>query len=178
MSTECVSLELETEIPKALAAAGLRAANVGSRPEALVFPSADVAVTSGNFKISGRKLIQEHEIIVLIVVKNLNDREKHRRAQMHPLVQAVVVVLHGQKFGLPIQPLVAGPWRETTSIEFLQKGLMQVEIKFSTESEAPLPREEDAAADLLEILSSFHLVQADGTLTTDPVAQDDVKRDA
>lgn len=152
-------------------------------------PGMNVAVISGDDElITTAKYKESVSIILLITVQSISS-EMQRRRLVHPLRLYVVRTLVGQKLTLKDESgatrtlntyqITPNGWTERTSQEQFEKGQLVLEVRFKTAFEFPAyPPEEGADQELESILSSFHLVQADGTLTTDPVAQDDVKRDS
>ncbi|MFA6689940.1 MAG: hypothetical protein WCS18_10730 [Sphaerochaetaceae bacterium] len=100
---------------------------------ALTRPGMTVAVTSGKFEsvdMSGDKK-ETATVVVMLVLKNVAS-EKMRRNSAHPAVDYVVKKLQGQTLNLDIDAFDVQDWRETTSQDFLNDGLMTIEITFTT----------------------------------------------
>lgn len=96
---------------------------------ALTQPGITVAVTSGDFTTQGMGdlLDEKNKIIVLLVFKNVAS-EKERRRIAHPSARYVISKLQGQRLGLEIEPIEALNWREVTSPEHLEQGLLVIEV--------------------------------------------------
>lgn len=107
--------------------------DVSKLPTALTRPGITVAATSGDYDSLGMSdnLKESIQIIILLVLKNVAS-EKERRRQAHPAVHYVVSKLQGQTLGLEIEPISLKNWRETTTQENLEEGLLLVEINLST----------------------------------------------
>lgn len=100
---------------------------------ALTQPGITVAVTSGDFTTQGMSdlLDEKNKIIVLLVFKNVAS-EKERRRIAHPSARYVISKLQGQRLGLEIEPIEALNWREVTSPEHLEQGLLVIEVTLET----------------------------------------------
>jgi len=174
-----VNSRIESAIFAVLDADKFTATEIGRDLSTIRSPSADVAVVSGSYHVLGNQLKADHRIIIGIWVKNAAQDERYRRREAHKLALWLCYRLHDQDLGLPIQPLNAVDWRETTTQQELAACLMHIETEFTTKSSVALP-DPDAAAALLEwVMAGYHMVEpATGQMSSDAQATDNLNTGA
>lgn len=100
----------------------------------LTRPGLAWAVTGGKFSVENGMEEDTYElfdIIGLLVVKNVAS-EKERRKDAHAARRYITLALIGSTLELNIEPIAPLKWREITSDEHLQAGLLVMELAFTT----------------------------------------------
>lgn len=129
-----------------------------------------VAVLDGKWrKVSNNTWRNECTVSVLIKFKNMQSEEARRKG-INPLVMAATQYLTGQKLGLAIGALQPGSFRDVTTEEKYQGGVIEYLLEFSTNFDIEKLPEEDLgelvtlAVDYL--ITGGEAVDASDTLTT------------
>lgn len=174
-----VNSRIESAIFAILDADKFTATEIGRDLSTICSPSADVAVVSGKYEVLGNQLKSDHRIIIGLWVKNTAQDERFRRREAHKLALWLCYRLHNQDLGLPIQPLNAVDWRETTTAQELSACLMHIETEFTTKSSVALPDPDDAAAMLEWVMAGYHMVEpATGQMSGNAQATDNLNSGA
>ncbi|MDA8428936.1 MAG: DUF1834 family protein [Geobacteraceae bacterium] len=133
--------------------------------------SVAVACLSGKFNKIGQAIWRnECTVSVLLKFKNMQSEEARRKG-INPLVVAAVQILLGQKLGLAIGPLHAVMFRDVTSEEKYDAGVIEYLLEFSTWFDIR-QLEEEALGDLITMAIDYLLkpgddaIDASDTLTT------------
>lgn len=167
--SDSIPSQIETSIEQRLKTAKLALLEIGRSPDTIRDPAIAVGVVSGNMSVKCGVLYRTHKVIVTVAAVNVReDGERARRRALHGLIESIASLVCDQTFGLPIQPLAPGDWKETTSVDDLRAGVIMGEVEFSTKSETRLPSDEDAAVAITEIVTSFHLGNGAGGLEPTP----------
>lgn len=164
-----IPTQIETSIEQHLKSAKLALLDIGRSPDTIRDPAIAVGVVSGNMSVKCGVLHQTHKVIITVAAANIReDGERVRRKILHGLIESIASLVCDQTFGLPIQPLAPGDWKETTGVDELRAGLIMGEVEFSTKSQTRLPSADDAADAITEIVTSFHLGNGTGGLEPTP----------
>lgn len=137
-------------------------------PISLTRPGMTVAATAGNFSSldMSATLKEECQIVILVVFKNVA-KEKERRREAHPAVRYVISKLQGNDLDLPIEPILVKNWRETTSPENLDDGLLLVEVTLTTAMTMKPEIEETEYRQLESIWASYQMnEESDSTVSS------------
>lgn len=133
--------------------------------------SVAVAVLDGKFSKIGQGCFRnECTVSVLLKFKNMQSEEARRKG-INPLVMAAVQYLLNQKLGLAIGPLAPARFRDVTTEEKYDAGVIEYLLEFSTWFDIR-QLEEEALGELVTMAVDYLLkpgddtVDASDTLTT------------
>jgi len=97
-------------------------------PQQAVYVSAE----EGTFvKVTDDVYRQTVTVFVDVVFSNVQS-EAQRRKGVYPIMEGVLQCLFGQKMGLEITPVVPKAWRNTTTQELKEKGLIAYSLEMTT----------------------------------------------
>lgn len=163
--------EIEEAILQRLIDKGLEAGEIKVQKgvEGLVKPAVFVSTDDGRFeRITDKTYKQTVSLNVFIVVKHLKS-EAERRQAAYPLIGGVVGILLAQTLGLKITPLKPQSFRNITTEDLIERGLMAYQVVFETSFNIDKMTEEEAS-ELLRISLGYYLKPGDAVAD----AQDDL----
>lgn len=122
-----------------------------------------VAVLDGKFSPVGQAVFRNTcTVSVLLKFKNMKS-EEDRRKGINPLVAAAVQILLGQKLGLAITALQPVSFRDATTEDKYEAGIIEYLLEFSTQFDIRL-LEDDALGTLITIAVDYLLKPGDATV--------------
>lgn len=131
---------------------------------AITRPGLAWAVTGGKFSVENgmaKDIEETFDITAILVVKNVAS-EKERRREAHAAIRYITLKLIGTTLELDIEDLVPLKWREVTSEDQVQAGLLVMALTF-TASAPVVPNQSGEALRRLESIWTTY------TDTTDDV---------
>lgn len=136
------------------ATAGMVAVQKGA--EGLPQPAVYVSTEAAKFeKVTMQSYRQEVTIFVDVIFSHLAS-EGERRKGVYLILQGIVQTLLLQDLGLAIKALVPHNWKNVTTEEFREKGLIVYSLELST-SFVITKLDEEAVADLLTVGFNYYL---------------------
>lgn len=124
--------------------------------EGIVRQAVYVSVEEGDFaRVTSDTFSCAVKGYVDIVFSNLQS-EAERRKGIAPILEGIYQCLLLQKLGLPIDPIVPKSFRNTTTQEFKEKGLIVYTLEFATKFRIT-KLDEEAVVDLLSIGLNYYL---------------------
>jgi len=122
-----------------------------------------VAVLDGKFSLIGQTTYRNTcTVSVLLKFKNMQSEEARRKG-INPLVLASVLYLLGQKLGLEIGRLAPVSFRDVTSEEKYEAGVIEYLLEFSTWFDIKR-LEDEALGDLVTMAIDYLLTPGDETV--------------
>lgn len=154
MITE-IETALLTVITQQISAVGSSGIQKDARGK-LINPAVVVAVVEGGFARLGQvNWKQELTVMVMVQFKHLKG-ETERRHGANPLVQALVQLLINRVPVTGCAPLAPKRWRETTTEEQYNAGLIEYVIELAT-SYIVTPATDETLADLMTLGLNYYL---------------------
>jgi len=139
---------------KLAAAAGVVTVQKGA--EGLPQPAVYVSTEEGSFRaVTQTSFNQEVKIFVDIIFSHLAS-EGERRKGVYLILLGIIQTLLLQKLGLAIKPLTPRGWRNTTTEEFREKGLIVYSLELAT-SFVITKLDDEATDDLLLVGLNYYL---------------------
>jgi phage gp37-like protein len=124
-------------------------------------PAVYVSVEEGIFtRVTDDVIRQTVTIYVDVVFSNLQS-EAQRRKGVYPIMEGVLGCLFGQKLGLEITPLAPKSFRNTTTPELKEKGLIAYALELNT-SYHIRRMDDEVVTDLLTVGLLYYLQPDDG----------------
>ncbi|MBU4274015.1 MAG: DUF1834 family protein [Planctomycetes bacterium] len=140
------------------ATAGMVAVQKGA--EGIPHPAVYVSTEEGSFKeITPVSFNQEVKIFVDVIFSNLAS-EGERRKGVYLILQGIIQTLLLQKLDLAIKPLKPTRWRNVTTEEFREKGLIVYSLELAT-SFVITKLDDEEVADLLTVGFNYYLKPGD-----------------
>lgn len=139
--------------------------------QGLAQPAVYASIEEGKFEKHGQKSVQQYLKVYLdIIFSNLKD-QRSRREGINLILEGAVQLLLFNNLGLQIAPLEPKNWRNTTTTELDELGMISYSLELST-SYFLTKSEDEAVTDLLSVGLSLYLADpADETAdATDIVA--------
>jgi len=125
--------------------------------------SVAVAVLDGKFNKIGQTCFRNDcTVSVLLKFKNMQSEEARRKG-INPLVIAAIQYLLGQKLGLSIGALEPVRFRDVTSEDKYEAGIIEYLLEFSTWFDIR-KLEDEALGDLVTLAIDYLLKPGDGTV--------------
>lgn len=136
--------------------AGAGTLDVQRGAEGIPQPAVYVSTEAGKFQaVTQKSFRQELSIFVDVIFSELSG-EKQRRQGVYLILQGIIQALLLQKLDLAITPIVPAGWRNTTTEEFREKGLIVYSLELAT-SYVIEKLDDEAAVDLLRIGFNYYL---------------------
>jgi hypothetical protein len=158
MLTQIEDAIVERIQTKLAATAGMVAVQKGA--EGLPQPAVYISTEAAKFeKTTMQSYRQEVTIFVDIIFSHLAS-EGERRKGVYLILQGIVQTLLLQNLGLAITPLVPRNWRNVTTEEFREKGLIVYSLELAT-SFVITKLDDEAVADLLTVGLNYYLKPGD-----------------
>lgn len=138
--------------------AGMVAVQKGSN--SISQPAVYVSAEEGKFEQEGKITFRQQVIVYVdILFEHLSD-EQQRRQGVFMILAAVLQTLMIQDLGLKIQPIKPGSWRNSTSEELQQHGVIAFTLTLET-SYAIERLDDEAVTDLLRVGLNYYLKPGD-----------------
>lgn len=139
---------------------GARKIDVQKGIEGIPQPAVYVSTEEGKFaKVTMSKYRQDLTIYVDVVFKHLTD-ERHRREGIYPILAGCVQLLLLQDLGLGIEPIKPRSWRNVTTDELKDNGLIVFELEVETSTYIEKMGEEALDA-MLSVALDYYLKPGD-----------------
>jgi hypothetical protein len=131
--------------------------------EGLVQPGVYANVEAGDFEKQGQRSYYQHlTVYVDIVFTSLKD-QKTRREGINLILEGTLQLLLLKNLGLQIQPLRPKGWRNTTTPELDEKGLISYTLELTT-AYSIIPLDDEVVTDLMTIGLDYYLQPDDTTV--------------
>jgi hypothetical protein len=125
-------------------------------------PAVYVSVEEGTFtRVTSTTYGVEVGCFVDIVFSHLQS-ESQRRRGIYPILEGIVQTLAGQKLDLAIDPLQPKAFRNITTQEIRDKGLIAYELEMRTKFNVTRA-DDEAVTDLLKVGLNYYLTPGDET---------------
>ncbi|MEW6595653.1 MAG: phage protein Gp37 [Thermodesulfobacteriota bacterium] len=146
---------------KLAAVAGTLAVQRGA--EGLPQPAVYVSTEAGRFQaVTQQSFRQELTIFVDVIFSELSS-EGERRKGVYLILQGIIQTLLLQQLGLAIKPIVPTSWRNTTTEEYREQGLIVYSLELAT-SYVISKLDDEATVDLLTVGLNYYLKPGDDTV--------------
>lgn len=147
-------------IKESLSAAAAKVA-VQKGADGIVQPAVYVSTESGKFgKISQATYEHELSLYVDIVFAYRGADDRDRRKGIYLLLEGVLQTLFLQRLGLAIKPILPKSWRNTTTEEYRQQGMLIFSLELATAYTISRVNEAEAE-DLLAVGLNYYLTPGD-----------------
>jgi hypothetical protein len=142
------------------AGAGTLAVQRGA--EGLPQPAVYVSTEAGKFQaVTQQSFRQELTIFVDVIFSELSS-EGERRKGVYLILQGIIQTLLLQQLDLAIKPIVPTGWRNTTTEDFREQGLIVYSLELAT-SYVISRLDDEATVDLLRVGLNYYLKPGDDT---------------